>query len=101
MTTTKHDKVTPLPTAEDQLATQKAEFEKEYEQRKVQAQQCANALSTLMLGEVLNTSTEATVMAVHGGWIFTSTHKAGITSTFVPQPPRKPSTVQTPPAIII
>ena len=65
----------------DELTNKRDE---EHKERTLNAQQVARSLSTLMLGEIIEISNEQTVMAVPNGWIFTSTHKAGITSTFVP-----------------
>jgi len=54
--------------------------------RKEAAMQRAQALSTLLLGEMLDLGPDITVMAVPNGWVFTQRHKAGITSTYVPMP---------------
>jgi hypothetical protein len=73
----------------------------ELAERQNQAYARARALSTLMLGEILDLGDHTQIMAVPGGWIFTQTHKAGITSTFVPQPPLQPHQVQPEPAIVL
>ena len=73
----------------DQIKEQR---DKEHANRVTNATQCAHLLSTLMLGEVLNTGPQSHVLAVPGGWIFVDHYNAGATSTFVPQPPsRAPS----------
>lgn len=90
--------VVPDNTAKDELeARRKAEIE----QRQQNAMARANAMSTLMLGERLDLGDQTVIMAVPGGWIFSTTHKAGITSTFVPQPVQKPNLVKTEPAIVM
>jgi hypothetical protein len=43
------------------------------------------ALSTMEIGESVGMG-QTEVMGVPGGWIFTTTHKAGVTSCFVPLP---------------
>ena len=68
-------------TIEDEV---KAQREKEQQERIIHAQQRAQALSTLMLGERIAIDGDTEIMAVPNGWIFYRTHKAGITGTFVP-----------------
>lgn len=64
----------------------KVKREEDTQIRERTATQCARFLSTLMLGEILDTGPDSHVLAVPGGWIF---YHKGITSTFVPQPPGK------------
>lgn len=71
-------------TPEAMVASLEAKRVQEQRDRQIDAQHVARALSNLMLGETLEISAEATVMAVPNGWLFTTTHEAGITSCFVP-----------------
>jgi hypothetical protein len=57
------------------------------------------ALSTMAIGESVGMG-ETEVMAVPGGWIFTTTHKAGVTSCFVPLPANQVAMPKVRPSII-
>ena len=64
----------------------------ELQRRVVEGNRVKDLLSNLILGERAQTGGEGShVLAVPGGWIFYDTHKAGITSTFVPVPPQTPT----------
>jgi hypothetical protein len=86
---------------EVEVANLEEQRKKELQDRQDQAFARARALSTLMLGEILDLGDQTQIMAVPGGWIFTQTHKAGITSTFVPQPPQTPQIVEKQPGIVL
>lgn len=77
-----------------------AQRKKELDMRAQNATQRAQALSGLMLGEEIQVSPEQRITAVPNGWLYTFYHKAGVTSTFVPQPPPRPSKLEAPQIIL-
>lgn len=60
-----------------------------------QQQEILDALSTLFVGDRIKLGDDTEVTGVPGGWIFYRTHKAGITSTFVPVPRPAPQLAKT------
>lgn len=72
----------------------------EREQRTIEATSKAKALGDLMFGESIQMTPEEDVRAVPGGWIFYRTHKAGVTSTFVPHPQQQRA-IKPEPAIVM
>ena len=77
-----------MPTTTNDIEQQMAKKQAEEQANRVNdANHCKHLLSTLMLGERLDTGPNSHVLAVPNGWIFYEQHKAGITSTFVPAPP--------------
>jgi len=75
---------------EKEVASLVEKKEEQDNSRVTAARNIAHLLSDCHLGERLRIGDDEEVMAVPGGWIFYKTHKAGITSTFVPQPQGKP-----------
>ncbi len=64
-----------------------AKREAELKERQQIAQGRAQALAGLMLGEQIQADENMLITAVPNGWIYTITHKAGVSSTFVPGMP--------------
>jgi hypothetical protein len=87
---------------QDELADElEQKRNQEKHERQQAAQEVAQALSTLMLGETIAIGIEDSVMSVPGGWLFTQKHKAGISTTFVPQPPARPTNIKQQPSIVM
>ena len=86
------------PNQQDELTQQR---QNNIQQRQQHATERAQALSNLMLGEILDLGPETSVMGVPNGWLFTQTHKAGITSTFVPAPQAPPPQIKREPTIVM